>query len=105
VLARPFRSFKRAFGETPHQYLLRRRIERAKELLRGTEMSVTEVSLDVGSRSLGSFSSSFRRLVGESPVSYRERWRANGDSGVPGCFAMMWTRPVDRADLEKAPGR
>jgi AraC-like DNA-binding protein len=64
------RSFKRAFGETPHRYLLRRRIERAKELLRNTPLSVTEVSLAVGFRSLGSFSSAFRQLVGESPSAY-----------------------------------
>jgi AraC-like DNA-binding protein len=54
------RSFKRAFGETPHKHLLRRRIERAKELLRGPDMTVTEVSLDVGFQSLGSFSTAFR---------------------------------------------
>jgi AraC-like DNA-binding protein len=57
------RSFKKAFGETPHRYLLRRRIERAKELLRNTPLSVTEVSLAVGFRSLGSFSTAFRQLV------------------------------------------
>ena len=61
------RSFKRAFGETPHQYLLRRRIERANEHLRSTGLSVTETSLEVGFRSLGSFSTAFRELVGESP--------------------------------------
>ena len=88
------RSFSDAFGETPHQYLLQRRVERAKELLRGTELSVTEVSLEVGSRSLGSFSSGFRRLVGETPSAYRRRWRAKGDPAVPSCFALMWTRPA-----------
>ena len=55
------RSFKRAFGETPHKYLVRRRIERAKELLRGTDRSVTEISLEVGFQSLGSFSTAFPR--------------------------------------------
>jgi AraC-like DNA-binding protein len=59
------RSFKRAFGETPGRYLQRRRIERAQELLRGTDLTVTEVSLEVGFRSLGSFSGAFRALVGE----------------------------------------
>jgi AraC-like DNA-binding protein len=67
------RSFKRAFGETPHRYLLRRRVERAKELLRNTPLSVTEISLDVGFRSLGSFSTAFRALVGESPREYTEK--------------------------------
>src|SRR5262245_59804321 len=57
------RSFKRAFGETPHKYLQRRRIERAKELLRETDLMVTGVSLEVGFHSLGSFSSAFRELV------------------------------------------
>src|SRR5215208_6427413 len=69
------RSFKRAFGETPHKYLVRRRIERAKELLRGTDLSVTEVSLEVGFQSLGSFSAAFRDLVGEPPSDYARRWR------------------------------
>jgi AraC-like DNA-binding protein len=87
------RSFKKAFGETPHQYLLRRRIERAKELLRSTGLSVTEVSLEVGFRSLGSFSTAFRGLVGESPSEYASRWRATGAPPIPGCFTLMHTRP------------
>ena len=88
------RSFKRAFGETPHKYLVRRRIERAKELLRGTELSVTEVSLEVGFRSLGSFSAGFRGLVGESPSDYARRWHARPVPAIPACFALMHTRPV-----------
>jgi AraC-like DNA-binding protein len=88
------RSFKRAFGETPHKYLLRRRIERAKELLRGTDLSVTEISLEVGFRSLGSFSTAFRDLVGEPPSDYARRWRMNGIPPVPSCFTLMYTRPV-----------
>jgi AraC-like DNA-binding protein len=88
------RSFKRAFGETPHQYLLRRRIERAKELLRGTDLSVTEISLDVGFQSLGSFSTVFRNLVGEPPVEYGRRWRAEAAPPIPACFTLMYTRPV-----------
>src|SRR5215217_56245 len=64
------RSFKRAFGETPHRYLLRRRLERAQELFRGTSLSVTEVCFEVGFRSLGSFSTAFRELVGEAPSDY-----------------------------------
>jgi AraC-like DNA-binding protein len=93
------RSFKRAFGEPPHRYLLRRRIERAKELLRETEISVTEVSLEVGFRSLGSFSTGFRDLVGEAPSRYARRWRANGRPPIPGCFALMHTRPVQSSSF------
>ena len=95
------RGFKRAFGETPHQYLLKRRIERAKDLLRETDRSVTEVSLDVGFRSLGSFSTAFHELVGEPPRDYARRWREAHPPAIPGCFSMMHTRPVRRAALEK----
>jgi AraC-like DNA-binding protein len=94
------RSFKRAFGETPHRYLLRRRIERAKELLRNTPLSVTEVSLAVGFRSLGSFSSAFRQLVGESPSAYACRSRQVLPPPIPACFTLMYTRPM-RALFEK----
>jgi AraC-like DNA-binding protein len=94
------RSFKQAFGETPHRYLLRRRIERAKELLPSTGLSVTEVSLAVGFRSLGSFSTAFRGLVGESPSEYAGRWRAAGAPPIPACFTLMYTRP-HRAVFEK----
>jgi AraC-like DNA-binding protein len=87
------RSFKKAFGETPHKYLLRRRIERAKELLRNTPLSVTEVSLAVGFRSLGSFSTAFRQLVGESPSAYTRRWRSAVPPPIPACFTLMYTRP------------
>jgi AraC-like DNA-binding protein len=87
------RSFKKAFGETPHQYLLRRRIERAKEFLRNTPLAITEVSLAVGFRSLGSFSTAFRQLVGESPSAYAVRWRAADTPRIPACFTLMYTRP------------
>jgi AraC-like DNA-binding protein len=88
------RSFKRAFGETPHRYLLRRRMERAKELLRGSKLSVTEVSLEVGFRSLGSFSMAFHDLVGEPPSEYARRWRTTPPPPIPACFTLMHTRPV-----------
>jgi AraC-like DNA-binding protein len=94
------RSFKKAYGETPYQYLRRRRVERAKELLRSTDLSVTEVSLAVGFRSLGSFSTAFRVLVDESPKAYAGRWRASSAPPIPGCFTMMYTRP-HRALFEK----
>jgi AraC-like DNA-binding protein len=88
------RSFTKAFGETPHRCLKRRRIERAKELLRNTQLSVTEVSLAVGFRSLGSVSSAFRHLVGESPSAYARRWRpAVTPPPIPACFTLMYTRP------------
>jgi AraC-like DNA-binding protein len=96
------RSFKRAFGETPHRYLLRRRIERAKELLRGTEMSVTEVSVEVGFRSLGSFSTAFRELVGSAPSEYAGRWRAGAPPPIPACFTLMYTRPVESSSSREA---
>ena len=88
------RSFKAAFGETPHRYLLRRRMERAKALLRAGELSVTEVCLAVGFTSLGSFSSQFRRYVGESPTAYREREGHGGLARVPGCLVKRYTTPV-----------
>jgi AraC-like DNA-binding protein len=98
------RSFKRAFGETPHKYLVRRRIERAKGLLRSTDLSVTDVSLDVGFRSLGSFGAAFRDLVGESPGSYGRRWREEAAPAIPGCFTLMYTRPVASSSFrEEAP--
>jgi AraC-like DNA-binding protein len=98
------RSFKRAFGETPYQYLRRRRIERAKELLRETELSVTEVSLEVGFQSLGSFSTAFRELVAESPVEYARRWRATGPPPIPACFTLMYTRPIASSSFREASG-
>jgi AraC-like DNA-binding protein len=98
------RSFKRAFGETPHGYLQRRRIERAADLLRETERPVTQVCLDVGYASLGSFSTAFRETLGESPSAYRARWHGLPPPQVPACFTLMWTRPVDRAVLEKPDG-
>jgi AraC-like DNA-binding protein len=85
------RSFRAAFGETPHRYLQRRRIERAMALLRESERSVTEICFDVGFSSLGSFSRTFREIVGLSPRAYREQAAARAD--VPGCIVMAWDRP------------
>jgi AraC-like DNA-binding protein len=95
------RSFKKAFGETPHRYLLRRRIERAKELLRNTPLSVTEVSLAVGCRSLGSFSTAFRQLVGQPPMAYARRWRTAAPPRIPACFTLMYTRPASSTFREE----
>ncbi len=84
------RSFRAAFGETPHRYLQRRRVERAMFLLRRTDHSVTDVCFSVGFTSVGTFTRTFAAIVGESPTQYRGR----GDvTGVPVCFAMAWTRP------------
>jgi AraC-like DNA-binding protein len=89
------RQFRATFGETPHRYLQRRRVERAMELLRETERSVTEICFDVGFSSLGTFSRTFREIVGESPSAYRERFGGEGAAlRVPACWAMAWTRPA-----------
>lgn len=87
------RSFAETYGETPMRYLTRRRIERAQDLLRSANLTVTEVCMLVGFSSLGSFSSRFRELVGESPTQYRNRWAAEGGPRIPGCFLFM--RGVD----------
>jgi transcriptional regulator GlxA family with amidase domain len=83
------RSFEAAYGETPIRYLTRRRIERAQDLLRVANLTVTEVCMAVGFASLGSFSARFSQLVGESPTTYRGRWAARGGQHVPGCFLFM----------------
>jgi transcriptional regulator GlxA family with amidase domain len=87
------RSFREAFGETPYSYLMTRRIERAKALLRRGDLSVTEVCFAVGCTSLGSFSSRFTELVGESPSAYRARDHEHG-AEIPACVAKVFTRPV-----------
>lgn len=86
------RRFRAAYGETPYGYLMTRRIERAKALLRHGDMSVTEVCMEVGCTSLGSFSSRFTELVGETPSAYRARDHS-GLATVPGCIAKDATRP------------
>lgn len=83
------RSFESAYGETPMRYLSRRRIERAQDLLRAGNLTVTEVCMLVGYSSLGSFSFLFSRLIGESPTAYRNRWAARGGQHVPGCYLFM----------------
>jgi AraC-like DNA-binding protein len=84
------REFRATFGETPHRYLQRRRVERAMFLLRETDASVTDICLDVGFTSLGTFSRTFRAIVGQSPTTFRHRHHVQA---VPTCFAMAWTRP------------
>jgi transcriptional regulator GlxA family with amidase domain len=96
------RSFRAAFGETPYSYLMTRRIERAKALLRLGDLTVTEVCFAVGCTSLGSFSSRFTELVGESPSSYRARRHDEG-AAIPGCVTKIHTRPVRNGEARPAP--
>ncbi len=84
------RTFRATFGETPHRYLQRRRVERAMFLLRTTRRPVTEVCLDVGFTSLGTFSRTFSTIVGEPPSTYRRRGPL---PAAPSCFGMSWRRP------------
>jgi AraC-like DNA-binding protein len=101
------RSFRRTFGETPYQYLLTRRIERARHLLRTTDLRVAEVCLAVGFTSVGSFTTMFRRHVGVSPTTYRRHYaRPSPADRIPLCAVMAWARqPRDGAFGEdSAPG-
>src|SRR5262245_66591181 len=85
------RAFCAAYGETPGAYRTRRRVERACELLRSVNLTVTEVCMLVGFSSLGSFSRRFADIVGRSPSEYRrEAARLGGPAPIPGCFALMW---------------
>jgi len=84
------RSFRATFGETPHRYLQRRRVERSMFLLRETDRSVTDICFDVGFMSLGTFSRTFREIVGETPSDYRA---SNGAVMAPNCIWMAATRP------------
>ena len=102
------RTFRATFGETPHRYLQRRRVERAMFLLRSTDRSVTDVCMAVGFSSLGSFSTRFSALVGESPTQYRDRWAATGGPRIPGCYLFMMgvipsTSATRTATSEKPP--
>ena len=104
------RLFAQTYGETPMRYLTRRRIERAQDLLRSANLTVTEVCMLVGFASLGSFSSRFHDLVGESPRQYRDRWAASGGPYIPGCFLFMrgidcWPREPPRSSERPQAGR
>src|SRR5919204_538728 len=90
------RCFRAVFGETPHRYLQRRRVERSMFLLRETERSVTDICFDVGFTSLGTFSRTFRKIVGEAPSDYRV---GHGPMVVPNCFQMAATRPLVAAGV------
>ena len=94
------RTFRAVFGETPHRYLQRRRVERSMFLLRETDRSVTDICLDVGFSSLGTFSRTFRDIVGETPSSYRE---GHGPMVPPNCIQMWAMRPrVSASEAAKA---
>src|SRR5712664_1338860 len=90
------RSFRAVFGETPHRYLQRRRVERSMFLLRETDRSVTDICFDVGFTSRGTFSRTFREVVGEAPSDYRE---GHEPMVAPNCFQMWAMRPVVAAGV------
>lgn len=93
------RQFRAAYGETPYSYLMTRRIERAKTLLRRGDLSVTDVCMAVGCTSLGSFSSRFTELVGESPSTYRAR-NHEALAPIPDCWAKLVTRPSRNGEAQ-----
>jgi AraC-like DNA-binding protein len=95
------REFRREFGESPHAYLLTRRLERAASLLRNTDRSVTEICFSVGLTSLGSFTTSFRRVYGTTPTAYRATFPpARRHIRIPGCVAQAYGRPKNRTFRE-----
>jgi AraC-like DNA-binding protein len=95
------REFRRTFGETPHQYLLTRRLERAAALLRTTDRSVADICLTVGLRSVGSFTTSFGRLFGLSPTAYRASFPpAATRARIPTCIQQAYGRPQSRSFRE-----
>jgi AraC-like DNA-binding protein len=95
------REFRRAFGESPHQYLLTRRLERAAALLRNTDRTVTDICFAVGLESLGSFTTSFRRVHGAAPLAYRASFPpAERHIRIPGCVARDYGRPQNRTFRE-----
>ena len=97
------REFRKAFGESPHAYLLTRRLERAAALLRGTDRRVAEICFSVGLRSVGSFTSSFTRTFGVSPTAYRASFPPAADHAqVPTCVLRFYGRPQRRTFREDA---
>jgi AraC-like DNA-binding protein len=102
------REFRRAFGETPHQYLLTRRLERAAALLRTTDRTVADICLTVGLRSIGSFTTSFGRMFGLSPTAYRASYPpAAQRARIPTCVLQAYARPRSssfREDSGELPG-
>lgn len=101
------REFRRTFGESPHSYLLTRRMERAAALLRTTDRSVADICLSVGLQSIGSFTTAFKRIWGVSPTAYRERFPPARDYAlVPACIVRAFGRPPHstfREDSDQRP--
>ena len=102
------REFRGAFGETPHQYLLTRRMERAASLLRTTDRTIADICFTVGLRSVGSFTTSFRRTFGRSPTEYRATFPAAAERArIPTCVQLAYARPHSssfREDSRTPPG-
>jgi AraC-like DNA-binding protein len=95
------REFRRAFGESPHAYLLTRRLERAAALLRNTDRSVADICLSVGLQSIGSFTTSFTRMYGQSPTAYRAAYPPAAEHAlVPACVVRAYARPQHRTFRE-----
>lgn len=92
------RTFRATFGETPHRYLQRRRVERAMFLLRETDRAVTDICYEVGFGSPATFSRTFRDIVGRPPRTYRKEAAAPVAARVPTCFTKAWTRPSTLTD-------
>jgi AraC-like DNA-binding protein len=100
------REFRRAFGESPHAYLLTRRLERAAALLRTTDRSVADICFSVGLRSVGSFTTSFTRTYGLPPRAYRAAFPAAADHAlIPGCVVRAYSRPQHRTFREDSRAR
>ena len=96
------REFRRAFGETPHHYLLTRRMERAASLLQSTDHSVASICMEVGLTSVGSFTTSFKRTYAMTPTEYRDAYPpAAAYARIPVCYQMKMGKPTRRAVLEK----
>ncbi|MDQ4054606.1 MAG: AraC family transcriptional regulator [Actinomycetota bacterium] len=95
------RLFKATYGLSPAAYVSQRRVERAQDLLRATNLTVTEVCHAVGFSSLGSFSSRFREIAGETPSEFQRRYAATGAPHIPGCFVFMWGLAERSASQEK----
>jgi AraC-like DNA-binding protein len=97
------REFRRAFGESPHAYLLTRRLERAAALLRSTDRTVTDICFSVGLKSVGSFTTSFTRAYGRSPTAYRAEYPpASQHALIPACVLRAYGRPQHRTFREDA---
>lgn len=95
------RLFRAVYGQTPAAYLSERRVERAQNLLRTTNLTVTEVCFAVGFASLGSFSSRFTEITGETPSAFQTRWARSGAPRIPGCYVFMWGLAERRAGTDQ----